>query len=45
MREFNALGAYPHPKERFVGSDIRTIKYKISRGREGVKWLKAVIIH
>ena len=29
MREFNALGAYPQPKERIVGSDIRTIKNKI----------------
>ncbi|SVD49842.1 uncharacterized protein METZ01_LOCUS402696, partial [marine metagenome] len=29
MREFNALGAYPQPKERVVGPDIRTIKNKI----------------
>ena len=29
MRKFNALGAYPQPKERVVGPDIRTIKNKI----------------
>ena len=29
MREFNALGAYPQPKERVVGPDVRTIKNKI----------------
>ena len=29
MREFNALGVYPQPKERVVGPDIRTIKNKI----------------
>ena len=29
MRKFNALGAYPQPKERVVGPDVRTIKNKI----------------
>ena len=30
MREFNALGGYPQPKERVVGPHIRTIQNKIT---------------